>query len=285
MNLPASQARGGAAEQRADNTVAATSTSGTVPSGQRDGVVADGRHDGPRRAPRSCSTSRPGRSRAACRRVIGEPYANAAGALKGAGLQGPRGRMTPSSAPVGTGRLAGSRRRHLGDGGLDGDAPGLDGPAARRRPLGHPGRPGDGDPAPPAGRASRVSVVQQDVTDPTQDKLVLAQDPAGREEAPAGLDGDDHRRPPRDRAAAADHTDDDDHDDAPPTTTTTTTTTTTDDHSDDCDHDDADDRRRRRRPRSRATTTDAADTPGHAAEPRLLEAADRCPLGRPLERA
>ena len=72
-----------------------------------------------------------------------------------------------------------------------------------------------------------VSVLQQDVTDPTQDGLVLAQSPTQRE-APAGLDRDDHGRSPRDRADA-----DDDHAATTttarprPTTTTPPATTTT----------------------------------------------------------
>ena len=55
-----------------------------------------------------------------------------------------------------------------------------------------------------------VTVIEQDVTDPTQDGLVLAQTPTGGQ-APAGLDRDDHGREARDRARSRRR---------PPTTTT-----------------------------------------------------------------
>ena len=173
--------------------------------------------------------------------VVGEPYANAAGTLQGANFKVTR-TEAPNAAPVGqvvsqTPAGGTSARRQL-----DRDLDGVEGAAARPRPERHPGRPGHGDPAAPAGRIHRLGhPAGRHRPDPGRARARPGSD--GRQAA-AGRDGDDHRRAPRHGAAGDDgdhHPDDtggldrrldDDHDDdegldGVSTTTTGTTTTGT----------------------------------------------------------
>ena len=216
--------------------------------------------------------------------VTGEPYANAAGALKGAGFKVVRV-DTASSEPAGNVVSQDPGGGTSATVGLDGDARGLDGAAARRGSVGHRRRSDERDPASPvrrllglrrpagrdrpdAGQArarpgpAGGKKIQQDSTVTINVGHLVTAPPPPASTTTTTTDRRRRRHAPRPRH---DH-DDDRHDD---------------DNGDDHDHRDHPDDAGRR-----ATTTATTSTPpAPAARSRLLETADSRPLGRPLERA
>ena len=224
-------------------------TSSTVEPGS---VTASSPAEGaarPRRHHGHGSTSRPGRRRSASRRSSASSTRTPQSALKGAGFKVTRSDVA-NAAPV---DQVVAQSPGAGSSASPGSTITLSvstGPQELVRPVGHRRRPDRRPPSCCSTAGFTVPVVQQDVTDPQQDGLVLNQSPGERDEAQAGRGRHDHGRPSRDRHRRR-HTTTTPDDARPrrttPVTPTTAATTT------------ADDRRRPRRRRHRPTPTTATD--------------------------